>query len=84
MRDLDQTSLGSTLDAIAETIFFGRRLTVGPRNTAAGGIARRQGLPGAYAEMFAPTQKDYRGLRLFTGERVRSRVGITHLLGEES
>ena len=35
--------------------------------------------------MFAPTNEDYtEGVRLFTGERISSRVGTGHILGEET
>ena len=35
--------------------------------------------------MFAPTNEDYtEGVRLFTGERISSRVGTGHILGEEA
>lgn len=84
MNHLDRDSLGSTLDSLAEALFFHRELTASQRTAAARWIARRQGLPGAYAGMFAPTAADASGLRLFTGERVHSRVGIAHLLGEEA
>jgi hypothetical protein len=83
MTSLDRNSLGSTLDSISESLFFKKPIPASQRTTAAKWIARRQGLPGAYAGMFAPTEQDALGLRLFTGETVRSRVGIAHLLGEE-
>ena len=35
--------------------------------------------------MFAPSNEDYtEGVRLFTGERISSRVGTGHILGEEA
>ena len=34
--------------------------------------------------MFAPTDKDYKGVQLFTGEKVKTGAGISHILGEES
>ena len=35
--------------------------------------------------MFSPTNEDYpEGVRLFTGERISSRVGTGHILGEEA
>ena len=81
---LDRHSLGSTLDSLSESLFFEENIPAAQRTAAAKWIARRQGLPGAYAGMFAPTERDARGIRLFTGEPVRSRVGIAHQLGEES
>ncbi|ACB75148.1 hypothetical protein [Opitutus terrae] len=77
-------SLGATLDALADSLFFARPITSADRTRAAQSIAARQGLPGAYAGMFAPTDRDRAGYRLFTGEPVHSRVGIAHLLGEEA
>ncbi len=47
-------------------------------------IAARQGLAGSYAGMFAPTPLDFRrGIRVFTGEAVRSGAATAHILGEE-
>lgn len=35
--------------------------------------------------MFAPTGRDFReGVRVFTGERMRTRAGTAHVLGEEA
>lgn len=84
MNFLNRQSLGSTLDSLSESLFFAQRFSIGRRHVAARWIARRQGLPGSYAGMFAPTEKDGRGIRLFTGEPVTSRIGIAHLLGEEA
>jgi hypothetical protein len=83
MSPLNRTSLCSTLDSLAESLFFQRRIPAAQRAVDAKWIASRQGLPGSYAGMFAPTEQDAQGIRLFTGEAVRSRVGIAHLLGEE-
>ncbi len=85
MSIVDPQSLAATVDAVNEAAFFGRRLAKSDRDGAARWIAARQGLPGSYAGMFAPTQKDFRGgIRLFTGEPVQTRAGIAHVLGEES
>src|SRR6266542_5158782 len=80
----DQNSLGSALDSIAESLFFKREIPEAQRTAIATWIAQRQGLPGSYADMFAPTERDATGIRLFTGEVARSRVGVAHLLGEEA
>jgi len=78
-------SLAATLDAVNEALFFGRPLSQADRREAAAWIAARQGLPGAYHGMFAPTEKDRReGIRLFTGERVATRAATAHILGEEA
>jgi hypothetical protein len=80
---LDRHSLGSTLDSLSESLFFTKNIPASQHTAAARWIAGRQGMPGAYAGMFAPTERDACGIRLFTGEPVRSRVGIAHQLGEE-
>lgn len=85
MKMLDARSLGGTIDAVNDGLFFGRRI---PRNEArrvAVWIAGRQGLAGSYAGMFAPTPRDYaEGIRLFTGERISSGAATGHILGEEA
>jgi hypothetical protein len=54
------------------------------RRELAGWIAARQGLPGAYGELFAGFGAERTsGIRLFTGERITS-ASARHILGEES
>lgn len=78
-------SLAQTLDAVYAALEAGNPLDLIARETAARWIAGRQGAPGAYAGMFAPTAHDYRtGVRVFTGECVRSRAATGHILGEEA
>jgi hypothetical protein len=78
-------SLAATLDAVNEAFFYGRRLSKSQREDAAEWIAGRQGKPGAYAGMFAPTAVDMKdSLVLFTGERVVTGGGARHILGEEA
>jgi len=78
-------SLGATLDAVNDAFFHGRVLSKPQRQRAAAWITRRQGLPGAYADMFAPTDADrMRGIRAFTGEKISSRAATAHILGEEA
>ena len=85
MKLLDARSLASTIDAVNEALFFGRRI---PRNEAhrvAVWLADRQGLRESYAGMFAPTSQDFAaGIRLFTGERISSGAATGHILGEEA
>jgi hypothetical protein len=85
MNLLDARSLGGTIDAVSDALFFGRRI---PRNEAdrvAVWLAGRQGLPRSYAGMFAPMPRDYaEGIRLFTGERISSGAATGHILGEEA
>lgn len=85
MNTVNPDSLALTLDTVDEAYFFQWPLTESQREQTAGWIASRQGLPGSYANMFAPTENDFKeGVRLFTGERVQSRVGTSHILGEEA
>ena len=82
---LDPNSLAATLDAVNEALFFERRIPRQEARRVAVWLAARQGEQGAYAEMFAPTPRDYaRGIRLFTGERIRSGAATGHILGEEA
>jgi len=78
-------SLSLTLDALNEAFFYQQPLTQLQKEQVAEWIASRQGKPGSYANMFAPTESDFtEGARLFTGERVRSKAGTAHVLGEEA
>jgi hypothetical protein len=78
-------SLAETLDAVNDALFWQQRLTEANRKELAGWIAGRRGTPGSYAAMFAPMDEDLRnGIRVYTGEPVRSGAGICHILGEEA
>jgi len=77
-------SLGETLDAVNDALFYGRHLTERNRTELAGWIAQRRGRPGSDAGMFAPTDEDLcHGVRVYTGELVKSGAAIRHVLGEE-
>ena len=46
-------------------------------------ILNQQGKPDAYADTFAPTENDLKkDLVLFTGEKIKSRAGKRHMIGE--
>jgi hypothetical protein len=78
-------SLSKTLDALNEAFFFLQPLTQLQKEQVAEWIASRQGKAGSYANMFAPTEIDFKeGARLFTGEIVPSRAATSHILGEEA
>jgi hypothetical protein len=78
-------SLSNTLDKLNEAFFFGKVIAEEDKIAAAQWIAGRQGLAGAYYGMFAPTTKDMESpVFLFTGEKITSRVGRCHILGEEA
>jgi hypothetical protein len=82
---LDTTSLANTLDWLNEAWFDNQRLPDELRLQTARWIASRQGLKGAYAAMFAPTEADWQEpLVLFTGEKVTTGAGRSHILGEEA
>jgi len=85
MKMVNPNSLAATLEAVNEAFFYGRPIPKSQRDKCAKWIASRQGKAGSYAEMFAPTLKDFKGgVRLFTGEMVNSRAAVAHILGEEA
>jgi hypothetical protein len=77
-------SLAVLVDSIEQKRYFGQEIPARELLAAARLIASRQGMPGSYAGMFAPTRLDFkRGMRVFTGEAVRSGAATAHILGEE-
>jgi hypothetical protein len=85
MKLIIRNSLASTLDAVNDAFFLNRPLSKSDKGQVAKWIASRQGLPGSYANMFAPTGKDFQNsIVLFTGEKVWTRAGVSHVLGQES
>jgi hypothetical protein len=85
MKLINHNSLASTLDMVNEAFFCRRPLSKSVRAQAARWIASRQSLPGSYAEKFPPTMRDFeRGVVLFTGEKVSTRAGVSHILGQEA
>ena len=85
MVTVNTESLANTLDAVNDALFYRRRLTEANRRELAGWIAGRRGKPGSYAGMFAPTSEDLRtGIKVYTGEQIRSGAGVSHILGEEA
>ncbi len=85
MKLVNHNSLAATLDAINEAFFYKKSLSGSQKEKTAKWIAGRQGLTGSYANMFAPTEYDFNeGVRLFTGERLRSKAATGHILGEEA
>lgn len=78
-------SLGETLDAVNAVLFYGQELPPETREKTALWVADRQGLPGSYAGMFAPTGYDNAfGAYTFTGEAIRSGAATGHILSEEA
>ena len=85
MAYLDKTSLAKTIDNVSEALLFGLDIEENEKLEIAGFIAGQHGAPYTYANTFAPTDKDMtRNLILFTGERIKSRAGKCHTLGEEA
>jgi hypothetical protein len=83
-RLIHKNSLSETVDAVNEAFFFGLMIPSKERRDVARWIAARQGLPGAYGELFAGFDAERTtGIRLFTGERITS-ASARHILGEES
>jgi hypothetical protein len=85
MKTVVTNSLAETLNTLNEAFFLKRDLTWAERIAAARWIADRQGRLGSYAGMFAPTVRDFKnGIKVFTGEAVRSNAATGHILGEEA
>jgi hypothetical protein len=85
MKLISPNSLSLTLDAVNDALFQNQPIPKSDKVQVAKWIASRQGMSGSYANMFAPTKKDYQnGIVLFTGEKIRTRVGLSHVLGQES
>ena len=85
MKLINRSSLASTLDSVNEALFYNQPLSKIEKAQVSNWIASRQGLPGSYANMFAPTKKDFqKGISLFTGENIWTRAGVSHVLGQES
>jgi hypothetical protein len=86
MSIVNPDSLSVTLDTFNELVFAGQHILANASATeCAHWIISRAGRPRSYHNLPAPTPLDFQqGARLFTGERVISRVGIAHILGEEA
>jgi hypothetical protein len=55
MKLIHTCSLSATLDAVSEALFLEKKLPVTERQAAGKWIIGRQGMPGPYAGMLAPT-----------------------------
>ncbi len=85
MKIIISNSLAATIDNINDILFYDRKISREDKKKAAEWLAGRVGLPRSYAGMAAPTEKDYQdGIRLFTGEKIKTRAATGHILGEES
>jgi hypothetical protein len=80
-----QDSLAATLDAVNEALFNGRALSRAEKEEAARWVASRQVKAGKQAGLFAPTEDDCQGgVRLFTGERLRTKLAARNILTVEA
>jgi hypothetical protein len=85
MEIINENSLSQTLDALNEAFFDKKPLADKEKLEAARWLAGRQGLPGSYFGLIAPTEQDLsHEIRLFTGESIRSGAATSHILGEEA
>jgi hypothetical protein len=85
MKLLNNKSLIQTVDNVSEALFFGLDISNDEKNEIANFIINQQGKPNTYANTFAPTEIDLKqDLILFTGDKIKSRVGKCHVIGEEA
>jgi len=85
MKYISQHSLAETVDKVNEALFLGKEITKEEKKKIAGWLASRQGIKGSYSGMIAPTERDFKtGIRVFTGEPMRTGAGTSHILGEEA
>ncbi len=82
---LDKNSLANTVNNVSEALLFGKKISEKDKKEVSEFIVNRQGKFGSYANMFAPTEYDLKNdLVLFTGEKIKTGAGKSHMLGEES
>jgi hypothetical protein len=82
---LVRESLALTLEGLSERLLCAGELPEEERIEVASWIAGRQGAPGGYrGALPAPTDRDRREARLFTGEKLGSWARTAHVLGEEA
>ena len=84
MSTIEAISLVDAVDAANDALFSRRPIAAAEREAWAAAIAAQHDQPGAYAHTFALTAEERgAGVRLFTGERMRSAAG-RHIIGEEA
>lgn len=82
---LDKNSLANTIDNVSDALLFGKKISDNDKEEISEFIVSRHGKYGSYANMFAPTEYDMKNdLILFTGEKIKTGAGKSHMLGEES
>jgi len=82
---MEHNSLAESLEVINEAICLSGLPSRSKVDGDVEWIAGRQVKSGKYAGMFAPTDRDYEeGIRLFTGERLRTRLATRNILTAEA
>jgi hypothetical protein len=82
---MEHNSLAESLEVINEALFSKGLSYKAKVDGAIEWIAGRQVRSGKYTGMFAPTDRDYgEGVRLFTGERLRTRLATRNVLTAEA
>jgi len=82
---IDETSLSETIDAVSARLAEGKPLPAAERENVVAWLLGRQIQAGRGSGMFAPFPGEYEaGVRLFTGERLRTRVATRNVLALES
>jgi len=80
-----EVSLSETIDAISSRLSSGERLSAAEREEAVAWLLGRQRRAGRCSGMFEPFREEVdRGVRLFTGERLRTRGASWSVLTLES
>jgi hypothetical protein len=78
-------SLAATLDAVNEELFNGGSLSAAQAEEVSRWLAGRQRGSGSQAGLFVPTEYDYEeGTRLFTGEKLRTKLATRNVLTAEA
>lgn len=84
-RILVPRSLQETLWRLEEARLGLRKTSATEAKEALQWVLKRQGLPGSYRRLFAPTPQEIsKGIRLPTGESIGSYASARHIIGEES
>jgi hypothetical protein len=82
---IHETSLSETIDAVSARLAEGKPLPAVEREDVVAWLLGRQIQVGRGGGMFAPFPGEYEaGVRLFTGERLRTRVAMRNVLTLES
>jgi hypothetical protein len=82
---LQSTSLARTIDAANEELFFGRCIGEPGMRRVVDWLLPRQVPSGRWAGAFTPSAQDLqRGVRVFTGERLRTKWGTWNVLTAEA